>query len=176
MNNRTARSISFLFLIACIPISTPTLAAIDKKVEFYCGRTQDSAKQPVTLATIRGVKREDIGIIIWSNLKNITARERCELVSKRFQQAWDRGGFNYFGSGEKNGLGLICALKTQGQTCDSSNMLFTLKNGQEGRETIDRLLGVLKANNVGNPLYQSSGEFPAIDMQDLIKTLSTPKQ
>jgi Circadian oscillating protein COP23 len=158
-------------------IPTPTLAQRDKKVEFYCSRTQDSDKKPITQATIHGVKRDDIAVIVWSNQGKMTARERCERVSTKFQAAWDRGDFNYFGSGvDKNGVGLICALKDKGQNCDGKNVLFTLKNGQESRGIIDRLLGILKANNVGIPLYQSSGEFPSIDMQDLIKVISTPQK
>jgi Circadian oscillating protein COP23 len=164
-------------LLLTLLLATISFAQGDKKVEFYCGRTQDSDKKPSTLATIRGVKREDIAVIVWSNLGKMTARERCEMVSKRFQAAWDRGDFNFFGSGQnKDGLGFICARKYKGQNCDRKNILFTLKNGQQSRETIDRLLGILRANNVGNPLYQSSGEFPEIDMQDLIKVLSTAQK
>jgi Circadian oscillating protein COP23 len=187
MKNRISRSISLLLLISYIPLSTPALAQSDKKVEFYCGRTQDSAKRPVTLAMIRGVRREDTALILWSNLGNMTARERCELVSQRFQNAWDRGGFNILGSGvDKNGSGLICAFRKQGQTCDSSNILFTLKNGQESQETIDRLLRILKANEVGigalinididNPILRTKNEFPSIDMQNLIKVISTAQK
>ena len=187
MNNRTARSISLLLLISSIPLSTPALAQIDKKVEFYCGRTQDSAKRPVTLAMIRGVQREDTALILWSNLGNMTARKRCELVSQRFQNAWDRGNLYILGSGEgKNRSGLICAFRKQGQTCDSSNILFTLKNVQESQETIDRLLRILRANEVGigaltnididNPIFRTKGEFSSIDMQNLIEVISTAQK
>jgi hypothetical protein len=162
-----------LTLITLLPTPTPTLAQ-GKKLEFYCGRTQDANPKPMTIATMHGAQKE-IGIIVWTDLQGLSARKRCEIVSTRFQTAWDRGSFNYFGSGvDRNGLGLICAIKDKGQNCDRHQVLFTLKSGQESKDIIQRLQGIFKSNGVNNPLYQSSGDFPAIEMQDLIKALSTP--
>jgi Circadian oscillating protein COP23 len=155
------------------PLTSPTLAQGEKKVEFYCGRTQDINPQPVTLAAMHGAQKE-IVIIVWSDLKNISARKRCETVSDRFQVAWDRGSFNYVGSGvDRNGLGLICALKDRGQICDSKHTLFTLKNGQQSKEKIQRLQEILGAR-VEGPIYESNSDFLSIDMKYLIKILSAP--
>ncbi len=161
--------------VSSIPLTSPTLAQGNPKVEFYCGRTQDINPQPVTLAAMPGSQKE-IVIIAWSDLINITARKRCEIVSSNFQSAWDRGSFNYVGSGvAKNGLGLICALKNPEQICDGKNILFTLRNGQQSKDKIQQLREILGAK-VQGPIYESNSNFPSIDMRYLIKALSTPKK
>lgn len=171
---------SILICVLTLPFlsfSSPSIAQGDKQVKFYCGRTQDIEKRPATIATIRGVQGGEVNIVIWSNFKNISAEKRCEAASKRFQEAWDRGNFNAIGSGvNENGLGLICALSAKGQICDSRSMLFTLKNGLESKDVVDGLQRRLR-RNIGNPpVYQSSDGFPSIDIQDLIKSLSTSEK
>jgi hypothetical protein len=161
--------------ISSILLTSPILAQGDPKVEFYCGRTQDINPQPVTLAAMHGSQKE-IVIIVWSNLPSIPARKRCEVVSSNFQTAWDRGSFNYVGSGvAKNGLGLICALKNPEQICDVKNALFTLRNGQQSKDKIQQLRGILSAK-VQGPIYESNSNFPSIDMRYLIKALSAPRK
>ena len=166
--------LSVLTIAGTAVISFPwrSIAQGDTQVQFYCGRTQDIEKKPATFATIRGVRGGEVAIVVWSNLKNISAQKRCEAVSQRFQEAWDRGNFNALGSGvNENGAGSICALRIKGQICDSKSMLFTLKNGRDSKDVIDRLQVRLRGT-VGIPIYQSSDGFGSIDMQDVVKTLS----
>ena len=167
--------LSVLTIASTTVISFPwkSIAQGDTQVRFYCSLTQDVEKKPATFVTIRGIRGGEITLVVWSNLKNISAQKRCEVISQRFQEAWDRGNFNALGSGvNESGAGLICALRAKGQICDSKSMLFTLKNGRDSKDVIDRLQGRLRGTIGIPPIYQSSDGFGSIDMQDVVKTLS----
>ncbi|MBD2774945.1 COP23 domain-containing protein [Iningainema tapete] len=66
---------------------------------------------------------------------------RCQQVSARFQQAYNSDSLNYITAGIVNGLPVICAA-TPGGSCNSSNMLFTLKPGVDAAATMQRLFDV----------------------------------
>jgi hypothetical protein len=154
--------------------SIPTLAQANDKIDFYCDRTESG--QSVTVVRRYGAAPRKVELIIWSKNLN-TARERCERVSKKMQTMWDRGEFNQLGSGtNNNGAGMICALKDLDRACNSTNLLFTLENSQKSQNVINDLRNRLGRSSNSRPLEQSSGGFPAIDMRDVIKSLSTSEK
>ena len=162
------------FILPLLPPSPSTLAQGKEVIDFYCGRTQND--QPATIVRIHGKSRE-ISIIVWKDLKGVTARKRCETVSNRFQTAWNQGNFNYLraGTDERNGTGLICATREADRICDRNHVLLSLSNARQSQETIERLQGLL-SGAIGGPIHQSSGGTASIDMQDLIKALSISAQ
>ena len=96
----------------------------------------------------------------------MTNQQRCEMVSKRFQLAWDRGTFDKLivGIDKKTGLGLICAVPYTEKQCTRSHLLFTLSAGSDAEEIRDRLRNTLSGPEKGKPQAQSSGENE-IDMR-----------
>ncbi len=164
-----------LITLLLSPIYLPSTQAQGKEViDFYCGRTKND--EPATIVRIHGKSRE-VSIVVWKPLKGISARERCEIVSNKFQTAWDRGNFNFLRAGidERNGMGLICATREADRICDRNHVLMTLTNARQSQETIERLQGLL-SGAIGGPIHQSSAGTASIDMQDLIKVLSIPAQ
>lgn len=95
---------------------------------------------------------------------------RCQQVSGRFQSARDSGRLNYVTAGVVNGLPVVCAT-TPGGRCDSSNVLFTLKPGQNAADRLQRLFDVRDLG--AGPLYESGGR-PYIDVAKLLAPLDGP--
>ena len=81
------------------------------------------------------------------------------MVSANFQQAWSAKQLNYITAGvdKKSGLGIICGAKDRATACTRSSILFTLSNGADASETIDRMKEI-KAGTGSNPVPQSSGD------------------
>jgi Circadian oscillating protein COP23 len=155
--------------------SYPSLAR-DKtdNVQFFCGRIARSGTIVPTTQAISSGTSEPVSLIFWKYTppKGMTNQQRCEIVSKRFQLAWDRGTFDKLmvGIDKKTGLGLVCAVPYTETQCTRSHLLFTLSTGSDAEEIRDRLRNTLSGPSKGSPLSQSSDENE-IDMQSLIDRL-----
>jgi hypothetical protein len=167
--NRLFRSIAISLFLLIFILPVPSLAR-DKadNVQFFCGRiNQDGKIIPTTQAVSSGTS-EPVSLIFWKYTppKGMNNQQRCEIVSKRFQLAWDRGTFDKLivGVDKKTGLGLVCAVPYVEKQCTRSHLLFTLSMGSDAEEIRDRLRNTLSGPGKGQPLPQSSGENE-IDMQ-----------
>ncbi|WP_295619089.1 COP23 domain-containing protein, partial [Chamaesiphon sp. GL140_3_metabinner_50] len=67
---------------------------------------------------------------------------------------------------KKSGLGIICGAKERATACNKSSMLFTLSNGADATETIDRMKDI-KAGTGSNPVPQGSGDG-IVDIESII--------
>jgi hypothetical protein len=70
--------------------------------------------------------RGNIPMIKWEAAGNYSAKERCIIVSKRFQAAADNGLLKYIGTGIVNDRAAICAVVNKGDACTKYNLLITL--------------------------------------------------
>jgi Circadian oscillating protein COP23 len=167
-------SIAITLLFSQVLLIAPTLAGnkkVEKRlgVEFFCAPSQDN-RLPTTQLIAPGMK-EYLALIIWKYPApaGITNRQRCQIVSNRFQNAWDRGSFdNLVAAQDENGMGLICAVSYRTNQCDRSNSLFTLSKFSDAQEVIDRLKQLMKGDIGSPPVPQSSGKR-SIDFQQLLK-------
>jgi hypothetical protein len=155
----------------------PSSSLANKKgtVQFFCGRVnQDSIIIPTTQVMATG-NSEAVSLILWKYTppKGMTNQQRCEIVSKRFDDAWKRGSFDKLIAGidKASGLGLICAVRYTERTCDRSNLLFSLNTGSDAEDMLNRIRGTLSNPDKGSPISQSSGENE-IDMQLVIDLLN----
>ena len=144
-------------------VAIEAIAQLPTKVRFYCGHTFDpntNAIVPTTLVASSS-KREPVALIQWKSKLSgkYTPQVRCNMVSANFQQAWEAKRLNYLAAGvdKKSGLGIICSSKDRSTACNRSSMLFTLSNGADASETIDRIKAI-KTGAGSNPLPQSSGD------------------
>lgn len=114
--------------------SKPTYA---QSTTFACGVSEG---KPATIAI---TPRGNIPIIIWvSNKftgKGYNPQRRCEEVSPRFQKLYDQGALTFITAGYLNNQPVICATGSSGDLCNSRNLLYTLKRGQDAAKTIQRL-------------------------------------
>jgi Circadian oscillating protein COP23 len=144
-------------------VASETIAQIPTKVRFYCGQTFDpnsNAIVPTTLVASSS-RREPVALIQWKVKLSgkYTPQVRCNMVSGNFQQAWDTKRLNYLAAGvdKKSGLGIICGSKDRSTPCTRSSILFTLANGADASETIERIK-TIKTGAGSNPIPQSSGD------------------
>jgi hypothetical protein len=128
---------------------------------------------PTTAARVAG-REEVVVLIVWkseyfvnhNNNSGYTPQRRCEIVSPKFQEAFNTGRtFLTSGVDRQSGQGIICAVAAQQEQCDRSKMLFTLKSYQDAKYTIEHLVG-LSRGTVNVPIYQSSGN-PVVNLRDL---------
>ena len=148
--------------VAWILLPIQSIAQTPSKVSFYCGQTFDPSTDKIVPTTIvaSSSKREPVALIQWKSKISgkFTPQVRCNTVSAKFQQAWSAKRLNYLTAGldKASGLGIICGIKELVTPCNRSSMLFTLANGADANETLDRIRGIGKGNG-GNPEPQSSG-------------------
>ena len=162
-------STALLSLVATTLQVAPTFAQTER-VAFYCGYTQDGNLYPATMVGVSGREREPRTIVVWRNKAiNFTPQQRCEIVSRKFQSAWDRHNFNYLiaGTDRKTGNGLICAVRDRSATCDVNKMLFTVIDRQNARNIIQEIYDSMQKNS--NPSYQTDPDR-SIDMKEFIKS------
>jgi Circadian oscillating protein COP23 len=146
------------------PTQTTTPAQSDAAtIRVYCGQSYDpSSKQnlPTTLALTAG-QTEPIAIVVWKSEffgRNYTPQKRCEVVSPKFQAAFQAGRtFLSPGVDTATGQGIICSAASANDACDKSNMLFTLKSYQKAQETIARLVRLEGGDRNVIPVESSGG-------------------
>jgi hypothetical protein len=140
-------AITLFITSSCLPI-LPTLAQV-KKARFYCDTIQiENVSYPATKLEISNkIGQEPSTIVVWkSEFGNMSPKQRCELVSSRFQSAWDRGDLKHLVTGidRKTGQGLICAVSNRDGKCDSKHTLFAVQDKQKTQESTFRLHQLLQ--------------------------------
>ena len=158
-----------LLIISTAVMSSPTLAQ-SQNVAFYCGRTTQN--EPATVMQVKGIEATRT-IVVWKNgFGNMPAKKRCELVSEKFQTAWNQGDFKKLVPKiERNsGKGILCALLSEKQVCQEKDILFRVNNAAKADSLVADLFQAM-SSKVGSPIYQSSSA-QSIDMQELIKSIS----
>jgi hypothetical protein len=151
------------------------VAQAPSQVRFYCGQTFDPNTNKIVPTTLvaSSAKREPVALIQWKSKLSgkYTPQVRCNVVSAKFQQAWESKNLKYLTAGidKKSGFGIICSSKNSSTPCNRSNMLFTLANGADANETIDRIKNI-KAGAGSNPVPESSGAR-FVDVEDIINQL-----
>jgi hypothetical protein len=143
------------------------------QVRFYCGQSFDRSSNKILPTTFAATstRTEPLAIIRWkTSFAGYNPQNRCNIVSQKFQTAWKGGRLKFLSAGtaKKTGQGIICGTASQGNTCDESSMLFTLKNSQAAGDIIDSIYQIQHGTN-RDPISQSSGGSGSIDLEELLK-------
>jgi Circadian oscillating protein COP23 len=158
--------------IGSLAVSIEAHSQSPTKVRFYCGQTFDpnsNAIVPTTLVA-SSAKREPVALIQWKSKLSgkYPPQVRCNMVSANFQQAWAAKRLNYLTAGvdKKSGLGIICGIKDRATACDRVSMLFTLSNGADASETIERIKDI-RVGKTSIPESQNAGTS-IVDIESII--------
>lgn len=141
------------------------------KVTFFCRQIIDKASGENIPATVAWIpeRQGHIRFIGWKseyfNKSGWTPEERCQKVTAKFQESYDQGRLNYLSYGTTNGYPIICGLANQGETCNSSNQLFTIKSGSNPELILLRLTDISEGKS-SVEILQSSGEQMYLAVQD----------
>jgi Circadian oscillating protein COP23 len=147
-------AITLFVTSSSLPIS-PALAQV-KKARFYCDIIENgNILSPATRVEISNkIGQDPWTIVVWkSEFGNMSPKQRCELVSSRFQSAFDRGDLKRLVAGvdRKTGQGLICAVSNRDSKCDLKHTLFAVQDKQKAQEVTLTLHHLLQLKPI-NPL------------------------
>jgi len=141
------------------------------EVKFICAEGYDQQSGEDKPTTYAWTERGKIAVIRWSTKffgEKYTPQERCELVSPRFQKAYNNESLAYLTNGQINGQPVICTAKESGEDC--ANLLLTLRPQDNSRQVLKKLIAVFQGRQSG-PVQQSSGQlYYPIDMEKFLRT------
>ena len=144
--------------------SAETEEVSPEKIQFVCSKTYDEAAGKYVYATKAWRPTRKRTIIIWKREdfsgNGFTPQKRCEEVSPRFQEAYDKGELNYFTQGKINGQPVICTANRVGDNCNT--LLITLKHEDNAQQTLEQLSDIFLGYASG-AIVQSSGEIAYSD-------------
>lgn len=131
---------------------------------FFCGESKGA---PATMAE---TSRGDLPVIRWVSdhfdSSGYTPQERCQEVSARFDKFYNNGNLNYLTTGRVNGLPVICAVPSEGASCTSEYVLYTLKPWQSPSSRLQALLAFRSGQ--GGALNET-GDRIYVDMEDYLQ-------
>ncbi len=162
-------------LIAATLASQATVAMSQPKsssrVQFFCQMNKEGA--PTTIAR-NSEQNRALPVIIWQSAffssSGYDPFTRCQQVSARFQNFYNRDQLDYLTGGLVNGYTVICATG-YGGVCSGGNVLFTLEPGADAEETLQALFDV---RYLSAPPLRRGGEssgYSYIDMFELLAPL-----
>ncbi|MGJ5674334.1 MAG: COP23 domain-containing protein [Nostochopsis sp.] len=137
---------SVIALATIATISQPSLAERRPNVEFVCGMNNGV---PATIAQQQ--PRGNVAMIRWVRSfapdSRWTPQERCEQVSRKFQENQQNGNLKYIvpGKSSANGLPVLCASRTLSPniiSCSAQQILMTLRQGDNPKSVIEQLMEV----------------------------------
>ncbi|MEH2056549.1 MAG: COP23 domain-containing protein [Nostoc sp.] len=159
--------------VGCIT-SIPSQAKADDEVRFICASGYDQATNLRFPTTYAWTERGKIAIIRWKyawfNSKTVTPEERCELVSSRFQTAYNNQSLAYIANGTVNNQPVICTAKKEDAACDTT--LLTLRPQDDPLQILDDLKDILRGRGT-KPLEHSTKQEPVYYKIDIKKFLQT---
>lgn len=163
---------SAIALSATLAIGQPSRA---QNVTFVCA-TNSSNGLPTTYAK---TPRGDIPVIRWYSQyfsdSGYTPQQRCQEVSTRFQNLHNQKLLSNITTGIVNGQPVVCA--ASGGGCNSKNLLFTLKPGEDAAAVVQKLFDIRAGAAVG-PLFESSADEDnsiTIDMNNFLNNAPVEK-
>ncbi len=130
---------------------------------YRCGTKQGI---PVTLA--RTATRGEVPFIYWRSddlPPPLTAQQRCNEVSRRFQAYRDNGTLRYMTGGVMRGQPVICVAQRDGGSC--TGLLLTLRPGSDPQRALQRLID-LRGLDPDQLFNQSSGRPIYVNVEDYL--------
>ncbi|HEY9693014.1 MAG TPA: COP23 domain-containing protein [Oculatellaceae cyanobacterium] len=163
MKLSTLRNLSVLATAISLTLNAaPTFSQTEPdKVTFFCRSMVDITSGeniPTTIAWIPE-RQGHIRLIGWKSeyFYRWNPQARCQAVTQKMQNLSNQGRLNFLATGAVNNYPVICALASQGQPCDSSNQLFTIKSHDKPDEVLARLLQVFEGT-ASSLFYQNAGQ------------------
>jgi len=143
-------------------------------VQFICAEGYDQQTDSRLPTTYAWTERGKIAVIRWSTKffgEKYTPQKRCELVSPRFQKAYNNDTLSYLTNGTLNGKPVICTATQKNGDC--ANLLLTLRPQDDPLSILKGLSDVLQGRQSG-PVRHRSGRpsqvYYQIDMEKFLRT------
>lgn len=133
---------------------------------------------PTTVANMSSGKQ--VEMIRWTSSiftdDGWTPERRCQEVSGRFTEYNNKNQLRYLTTGKINGMHVICVALNKGDRC--SNLVYTLKPGQNPTQTLNRLFGIQRKatgplNETGDRAYIDINEYLGIGKTENLPAMTT---
>ena len=139
------------------PTPTPTpstmlkeMSSLGSRVRFFCG-TGDYQGKNVPATIVENTQlNEEIIVILWKldNYyfgKKYPPKKRCEMVSQRFQNIYDRGGLKHIVATletwvPNQEIPVVCGVKQIMTSCNNEDLLFTLQSNDDPNLVVQDLM------------------------------------
>jgi Circadian oscillating protein COP23 len=166
--------LSTVLLTLSIPLAlwlAAAPAAAKKSVVFTC--TDISGR----LATAVKTKKGNVPLVYWDSAvfssAGFSAQVRCQKVTQRFTSLYGSGQLKYLAVGTVRSQPVICGLKSSKSSCNSENMLFTVKPGSDPRIVLRQLNAVRNraansaaVNESSAPIASNPSTDTQVDVED----------
>ena len=107
----------------------------------------------------------------YSSGSGYTPQQRCLEVTRRFNTLYTRpGGIDIITTGYLNGLPVIYSPSNGRERANSSNLLFTLKSGENATEKIQQLFDIREGSS-SNPLFESSSDSATVHFNKFLESV-----
>jgi hypothetical protein len=164
------------------------------KPNFYCGNAQYLGKNAPATIVYNPSANKDFTIIIWKpdnyyfgNQWN--PQKRCDQVSRRFQDIYDRDGLQYITATVASWISdrevsVVCGLKSNSATCNQDDLLFTLETKDEPYAVLDDLMKIRQepehnaalTRGVNDSKNSSKKQQVFYDLSEILKVEKSPTQ
>ena len=116
-------------------------------VQFACSQSYNQERTEYVFTTFAWNPVNKKPLIVWKSedmtSQGFNPQKRCELVSPRFQQAYDNGTLKFMREGEFNNQSVICTVSNIGDSCDTGTLLLTLSPEENPEQTLAQLSDIL---------------------------------
>ena len=143
-------------------------------VSFICRQgydKQSNQEQYTTYAwTSRGKQAVVRWVKDWHNNPEWTAKKRCEVVSSKFQEAYDNGSLKYIGNDWENNQPVICTAREKGGNCVTT--LMTLRPEDDPIKMTRNMVNLLRGRATGvirHSATEKSKQYFEIDFDKFLE-------
>ncbi len=177
--------LSISLLLGCVLTAISTISIVSQakasdEVRFICASGFDQGANKRLPTTYAWTPRGKIAVVRWKyswfNNQNFTPQQRCQDVSSRLQNAYDKQSLGYITNGIVNGQSVICTANQKDGACDIT--LLTLRPQDDPLEILSDLKDILRGRGTG-PIQHSSGKhqvYYQIDIQKFLQTAPVEKE
>jgi Circadian oscillating protein COP23 len=140
----------------------------NQKVQFICNDSFDKGTGARLPTTFAWAERGKIAVVRWKTeeFAGYSPQKRCDEVSPRFQEAYDRGTLKMITNGKVNGQPVICTATEYRGKCET--LLMTLRSTDDSIKILNSFKDILNGRGAG-PILHNSG-FPQVYYQVDIET------
>jgi hypothetical protein len=128
---------------------------------------------PTTYVKVRPNERKPVirWVSRYSSGSGYTPQQRCLEVTRRFNTLDARpSGIDIITTGYLNSLPVIYSPSNGRERANSSNLLFTLKSGENATEKIQQLFDIREGSS-SNPLFESSSDSATVHFNKFLESV-----
>lgn len=149
-----------------------------ERLSFICSAGKQNNKVYPTTYALNSLQKEERTALIywkfpWFANSNFTPQERCKMVSRRFQEAYDNESLRFITNSKVNDQPVICTSKISGGNCVT--VLLTLRKSDDPIQVLTHLKNRLRGRGGDiirhSPRSDNISIYYEIDIDKLVNIL-----